>query len=452
MTQYADAALFAQRMEEIQRARLDGYKRQWNYYNGDQPNTLKVREGQPDDNVTINLARLVVDKGAAFLFGKEPQFELQEGETTPEEERLAAIWRANRKQTFLGKLATSGGIYGHAFLKIIPDYYGAGLARLVSIEPENITAYWDGDDIESIWRYCIEYIAADRDGTAIVKRQEIERISDSAWRIQNRISRRGTKWEPDPANPDGTWNRPYAPIIDCQNLPLPGAYYGVSDLDDLVLQDTINYVTSNVVRILRYHAHPRTIGRGFAPNDIKVAADETLVLPSMDSDLRNLEMQSDLGSSLALMDRLIGWMLATARIPRIDPAVINVGALSGFALRVLYGDLLEKTEQKRNTYGDLLIELNRRLLDLAGMGDDHVMTIHWADPLPGDQGAATERDKFELDYALASKETVRVRRGLDNKAEEARIDAEAGQSAAREGNIGEMLLRSFERGGVGGAE
>jgi hypothetical protein len=142
------------------------------------------------------------------------------------------------------------------------------------------------------------------------------------------------------------------------------------------------------------------------------------------------------------MDRLISWYLAGSRIPRVDPAVINVGALSGFALRVLYGDLLEKTNVKQQTYGDMLVELNRRDLELEGHGAENLTTIHWQDPLPKDPRGEAEADGFELDRGLASKETVRARRGLDNEAELERIQAEQ----VAEGNIGALLIRNWEQG------
>ncbi len=47
--------------------------------------------------------------------------ESQEGERTPEEEYLDDVWAAQSQNDVLGKLGTSGGIYGHEFLKIVPD-------------------------------------------------------------------------------------------------------------------------------------------------------------------------------------------------------------------------------------------------------------------------------------------------------------------------------------------
>jgi len=437
---YADL-LFEQRIQADQQARLQNYKTWYEYYNGDHALPLKIKEGQENDNVIINLARLIVDKGASFLFGKDLPFELKEGATTPAEETLETIWKHNRKMTFLMKIAVSGGIYGHLFIKILPDGIKKGLPRLVNIEPEYLTVFYDEQDIESVWRYRIEWTALGHNGRAMHRRQDIE-LDDGGkrWQIINRIAESPAYvWKPDPQQPDLTWKWPWPPIIDCQNMIAPGQYYGLSDLEDLSEQNAINYLASKTQRIIRYHAHPKTIGTGFKATDVKHDEDDVMILPGSDSKLWNLEMKSNLSANIAFLDRLINLHLGTARIPRLDPAQINVGALSGFALKVLYGDLLEKTETKRRTYGDMLVELNRRLLEMAGKGADNYTTLHWQDPLPVDEAAENLRDGFDLDNKIASRETIQTKRGYKPETENERLEAEE----AAEGNIGAAIVRGF---------
>lgn len=441
-----ELTLFDQRQEAEHGARMARFQRAYQYYMGTHPKMLPVRLGQADDNVTINLVRMVVDKGVSFLFGKELGWELTEGETTPEEEKLDDIWRKNRKMTFLGKLGLSGGIYGHIFIKIVPDEWrgnaDVGTPRLIILEPENVRVTYDPHDYEIVRKYVIQWVSTGADGKPWYYRQTIEHGDTERWNIVNERARKTNLWEADPDNPDMDWPFDWPPIVDAQNLPCPGAYYGLSDIEDLDEQDALNYVASKIQRILRYHAHPKTIGTGFQAKDLQVAEDETLVLPSKDSQLRNLEMQSDLGAALSFMDRLRNLFMRQSRVPDLDPATMNVGAMSGFALQVLYSDLLDKTEMKRRTYGDLLIELNRRLLDLVGMGAENFVTLHWDNPLPVDEQAEQTRDAFELDHKLVSSETVQQRRGIDPEVERERMETEQ----ASEGNVGEMLIRSFVRG------
>jgi len=51
---YADL-LFEQRIQADQQARLQNYKTWYEYYNGDHALPLKIKEGQENDNVIINL-------------------------------------------------------------------------------------------------------------------------------------------------------------------------------------------------------------------------------------------------------------------------------------------------------------------------------------------------------------------------------------------------------------
>jgi hypothetical protein len=440
--QYLSAATFEYRKQAEEDERLKNIARAWAYYNGQHDKALKVVTGQPDDNVVINLARFLVNKGASFLFGKGVEFELAEGERTPEEEWLDDAWRRNRKNTLLNRLAISGGVTGHVFLKIVPED-GRPYPRLISIEPEYVRVFWEAEDIESVWRYRIQWTEFDRDQKALERRQDIERQANDTWRITNLIARGGGRWMEDPDNPPVAWKYPFAPVVDCQNMVNPGSYWGIGDLDDLSEQDAINYVASKVQRILRYHAHPKTVGKGFMGEDVKVSEDQTIILPGKESDLFNLEMQSDLAAALGFLDRLINMWMRTERVPNLDPAQVSVGALSGFALKVLYGDLLEKTEVKRSTYGDMLVEVNRRMLALNGMGEENYTTLHWPSPLPEDWEEQKARDEFELGNEVTSVETVRARRGLDNEVEKQRIAAEQAERNTREGNVGAMLVQDF---------
>jgi hypothetical protein len=265
--------------------------------------------------------------------------------------------------------------------------------------------------------------------------------------VLNRIQRGGGQFIPDPDNPDITpWPWKWAPIIDAQNIPCAGVYYGLSDIEDLDEQDAINYVTSAVHRILRYHAHPKTWGRGFNAQQVEQGADDLLIIQSQSGELQNLEMQSDLASSLNYLDLLRTEMLRTGRVPDLTTENLSLGATSGFALRLLHGDLLEKTTAKQRTYGDLLIELNRRLLELAGYGEDNYTDILWDDPLPLNEQEQMIRDDFELRNTLASKETVQRRRGLDPETENERITAESSAEDIRTGNVGALLVRQFAQG------
>ncbi len=421
-------------LDEI--ARAARFKKAWDAYYGRFPRPLKVKPNQPDDNVLVNFARVVVDKGVSFLFGQDVSFELSEVEETAAEQWLDACWAANRKMTLLQKLALNGAICGHAFIKVVPQQPHP---RLVVLDPSTVTVRWEPDDIEQVVSYRIQYPAIEpRTGKPMAVRQLIER-DGRAWRIIDQVSRgNSAAWE---TTADTIWPYPWPPVIDCQNLPAPNEYWGISDLEDDVLQlnSSINFVLSNLARIIRYHAHPKTWGRGFSANQLSVAVDETIVLPSPDAELRNLEMVSDLSSSIALYERLREALHEVTRVPEVATGKLDrAGALSGLALNILYQPLLEKTETKRRTYGDLLVELNRRLLALGGFGEENRTVLHWPELLPGDPKAEAETALL-LQQLGVSQATLLQKLGYDPELEAQKREV-GGQQ------LSEQMLTAFERG------
>ncbi len=49
---------------------------------------------------------------------------------------------------------------------------------------------------------------------------------------------------------DVRWPYAFAPIVDCQNLPAPNEYWGVSDIEDDLIEitDASNFIMSNLVK------------------------------------------------------------------------------------------------------------------------------------------------------------------------------------------------------------
>jgi hypothetical protein len=428
--------LATQRAAEDDVGRAAAIARRWRAYNGQHPRPLTVRPGQADDNVIVNLARTVVDKGVSFLFGQDVAFELPSDAPADAERWLVDVWRANRQATFLQQMALSGAVAGHVFVKLVP---AAPYPRLVLLDPATVTVRWDYDDITRVEWYRIQYPAIDpQTGKALVRRQVIER-DGVGWRVTDQRSDVDARdWI---VTGETTWPWSWPPVVDCQNLPAPHEYWGMSDIEDdlLALNHACSFVLSNLARIVRYHAHPRTWGRGFAAQQLNTAVDETIVLPSPDAELRNLEMTSDLSSSIALYQRLREALLESARIPEVATGKLeSAGALSGVALNILYQPLIEKTQAKRRTYGDLLVELNRRLLALGGFGEENVCEVHWPDLLPGDPKAAAETALLQQQLGV-SRDTLLERLGFDPDLEREKRDAGATE-------MGNQLLTAFERG------
>lgn len=433
------ANLWMQNVVVEERARLEQWRKAWDAYFGTFPATLKVKPGQADDNVAVNYVRLIVDKGVAFLFGQAVQWELdsETSERTPAELWLDECVRRSGGQLLWQKLAVNGGVCGHAFLKIVPAAQPGGYPRLVNLSPEYVTVVSDPDDIDVVLRYIIEYPARGAEGEQLTIRQTIERIEGGRWTVTDEVSVNGRQWETRAAI---LWPWSWPPIVDCQNLPSPNEYYGIADVEEdvLKLNYAINFTLSNLQRVIRFHAHPKTWGTGFTTNMLPADVDKTIVLPA-GATLANLEMQSDLASSIAYYERLKEALHETAHVPEVATGKLDsAGQLSGVALRILYQPLLDRTEQKRLTYGALLIELFRRLLDMAGYGDANLTTLHWPDLVPENRMEVLQAALLEKQLGT-SDDTLLRELGRDPDAERAKQETNGDE-------LGEQLLAAFDRG------
>lgn len=442
------ARTIRERVAADEQARQRRYRRAWEAYYGQHPQPLRVKKNKPNDNIIVNYCRLIVDVGIAFLFGEPDEKGLKElrfatdaddGATSVEEAWLQMVWRANRKMTTLQKIGLNGAVCGNTFVKVQRPPVPGGPPRIIVLDPAIVTPTWNPDDIDDVDGWQILYDATDpATGKPVQRRQTIER-DGRGWTITDaqRVPPAET-WQELSVE---RWPWAWSPIHHCQNLPDPNVFWGLADLekDVLDLNAAVNFVLSNINTIVRYHAHPKTWGRGFRSDQMKVGADESIILESADAELRNLEMLSDLSSSTAFWEALRKALRETSHVPEVALGGFeDASRVSSLALKVLYGPLLMHTGRKRATYGEMLQELNAHLLEMGGMTYDGPVVNRWPFVLPEDP--QQEAQTLLIDQQLgASKDTTLRRRGY-NPAREAELRAEEGDG------LGAQLLRAFERG------
>lgn len=434
----ATEQLFMQQEMQEEQKRQERYKIAWKAYHGDTPpvlrNTLTDPKGQ--DNTVITYAQVIVDTVVAWLFGAEPQFNLDDQPGRNDQEAyLDQVWEANRKQLTLQKLCMNGSVCGHSYMKINPRT--GDVPRLIVLDPANVTVRWDQEDIDTVWSYKIQWRALDRTTRKeIFRRQLIEANEGRAsWTVTDQESTSDFGgWK---QTGQIIWKYPWPPIIDTQHLPLPNEYYGQPDLTLGVLDlgASVNFSFSNNNRIERIHGHPQTWGRGFGQQNVDKDPDKIVILPGADSELHNLEMTSDHAFAFGNLDRKVEAMFRLAAVPLLAIGdVKGVTQLSGVALTLYFRPLLQKIEKLRLTYGHFLIELNRRLLELGGYGPGHICQIQWPELLPSDP--LQERQALVIDNELgASKQTILEKLGYD-----------AEQEAERRATEQEAAMARFDRG------
>lgn len=422
------------------RDRIALFDTYWDYYRGRHRKALIVKPGQPDDNVTLNYSRRVVNKGLSFLFGSPVTFEIDSAdERSDAEQHIDNCWGGTeQKARALLDLGLNGAVTGMAFARIYQPETAAGLPRIASINPSLMDVITSADDIDDIRGYVMTWKAG-RGASAVWRRQRFDVQQNGTWVITQEEYNRAGVWQ---LTGEESWPWQASPMVYCQNLPNPNDIWGISDLEDADINDALNWIMSNINRIIRYHAHPKTIGTGFAAAHLEnTSVDQFWTINNADAKVFNLEMQSDLGNAYTFAAALKTAYAQITGVPDLDPQQVNVGALSGFALRILYGDLLDMTNIKRVTYGSMLSAINAALLEIAGFGTEIAVNNVWDDPLPSNETEQAQSLAVDRQNGL-SLETYLDRRGYDAARE---MERSAGEKAA-DMTLGDQLLRAFETG------
>lgn len=425
-----------QYLPEIEQERVTTIKRKRNYSAGKHKNQLTVKPGQADDNVTLNFIGVICQRSVSALFGKGFSLDWQDNGESEQAAYIQDVFDANKEESLFHRAGMVGAETGTPCIKILPT---DGLPRLVALNPEWVFIDTKPDDFETVIRYTIQYSI----GEAAYKQTIEPNETGTAWIVKDWEMSNGTsnKWT---LKQETAWPYPFPPVLHWQNLPSANDVYGLPDITDdvIALQDRVNFVASNISKIIRYHAHPKTWASGFGnPGVASWGADEMITLPTAGATIQNLEMQSDLASSERYLLDLRQAMFDITRTVDLDSISDKVGSLTNFGLRVLYQDFLQKTDTKRELYGDAISELVRRLLIIAGYEPLDVEVI-WPEILPINQVETIASVEKGIALGILSKESAANLLGYDWDKERMRLEDEA----AMGDNIGAALLRAFNRG------
>lgn len=411
----------------------------WRYYRGGFEMPLN---GKVEDNVISNRLAPIVDKGVSFLFGNVLTITVDAMATDSAQEYLDAAWGDDDdRMTLLANLGLNGGVSGTAYIKIVPPApeQGVPYPRFVALDPSLVRIVTAPDDVQLVMAYIIEYASG-----AYTKRQIIERMDPSGqadvlgttpmsdtWTITNwqrKTQDLGTTLTTNDYEQVGEaveWPYRHPPIFHCQNLPNPNEANGMADIThDLIgINQSLNFVQSNVKRILRFHAHPKTFATGVDASQIMMGVDDVLCLSAPDAMLHNLEMVTDLHSSMNFADQLRADMDEQSRVPAAVTGRLKElpRGISGVALEMLYQPLVEKTTMKQRLYGRMLRDACKMALVLGGQitedeWDTTVITLHWQNLLPADDAAAAQVAMVYASLGI-SKQTIFSRLGFNYDAE-----------------------------------
>jgi hypothetical protein len=381
----------------------------------------------------------VVDETAAFLAPDMPMLELDEdGDISDNERVLAQVWSDSGGARLLNQMAVSGGVAGHVFARVVVDEDGT--IRIVNLNPANVIRWWLSSDHSVTMGYEIRW----RVGKMEFR---IDVIRNGGGWLTRELYR---EWRGDNEHAKPTWiqameyNWDYAipPVIDWQHLPRIGEAYGENEIPHAEMNLHVNKIASDIKSILRYHAYPTTVGTGFKADDVQeTRIDGFLTVNTPDAKVYNVEMQSDLASSMNMLQTMRDTFFNQARVVVVKGGLDTFRGMTNLGIRAAFMPMIAKTAQLRRNYTDGIVAISRLVLALSGVGgaEDMPINVVWGEALPIDMREELSLIQQMMALGLMSKETAAGRLGLNWDKEVSNMQSEAVNENAMVNGIGDNV-------------
>ena len=384
------------------------YKRVRDYYLGKQKTFLDKKEGEPDDNVVVNLTRTIIDRTLQLLFPTMPVFSLDplNPNQTEEEKWLETLWKENKGLSKVLNIGLSGSFGGNCYVRVLPVAKGKEFPRLINIPPNQIRPFWRADDIETVVWFEQYFEIGDTETI-------IDFVNKGThWKILTYTRESGSNWN-EPV--EEHWGYEDGPIVSWPHIPLVDSFYGLSEEPSLLLNDKINLILSEIARIVRFHAYPQTVGIGLEADEIKrTDIDGFWTTTNENAKIFHLEMAAP-GYALvsSLLDFLMSAKLSTARSVVLKGQIAEFQRVTNAGIRTAFMDALGKNEVLKSTYGTGLVVLCQTAARVAGRPLSSIPMVVWHDPLPVDDNEAVKVAATELEMKIASRAEIAKRRGFN---------------------------------------
>lgn len=429
------------------------------YYEGNHPLALELPEEKdlPDDNMTVNMVKMTVNRTSNFLFPDVPTVEIDPTvvEDTEEEKWAKDFIKANGGLAMLHKWALRGCLSGHVYVRVVPPKSNAKgvFPRIILLNPTDVMTYWRGDDIADVVWYEYRYMVGD-----MLHIQDVVKSDDEqSWDVYTYES----TGQSSPYAEDGTpthhgtngsftidtidWDRanfveikhekhnfPIPPIIEWAHLPHPDSYYGQNEfpLDLRSLQDKINRVSSERARIVRVFSDPVDVATGTENEEIE-KKDNLIMFPGQGVKVQRLELHSDLTAINDVLKHLMETYLSIAMVVLLKGEAKDLQRVTNASVRTLFIDMLAKNTLLQSAYG-LGFEKVVRLGLAMGVAGGQIkkavseldVTVKHKPSLPVDLMEVAQINNIMIPLGARSLQTGATLMGDEWARETAQMDAE----------------------------
>ncbi len=404
--------------------RIARYIQHLNFYQGKQADTSASRHRQ----LVFNYAKISIDKVTSFVmhgftFTCFPDREAEDvlARVRLAEQALHRVHRQNNLAQLDYETEIDTAVLGDGCYKVTWDSDEKRI-RITSPDISGVFAWWLGDDLSRIWRVVSRYQLRQDEiymlyGKAIEKRSawitEVWTDAEFALFVDNDL----VDAKPNPYG--------FIPFIIFPNIRDPKHFWGVSDIPVIIQpQRELNRAFSQLSRILELSGNPIAVLENVAEaEDIKVQPGALWTLPE-DAKAYLLDLLQGGGVRLHVdyIDHLYRAMHDVSEIPRAAWGGVEK-EMSGAALRIELGSLIQKVVRKRlirtNTYN----RRNAMILKLLQMYDKQDFTdvnhrVVWGPVLPQDVDRQAMNEQLLVQAGVHSRRTAMEEMNIQDPDEE----------------------------------
>ncbi|MFP3898204.1 MAG: phage portal protein [Dehalococcoidia bacterium] len=408
------------RIDTDRRAR---YLQNLNFYQGQHWET-RTRHRQ----LVFNYAKAVVDKvtsflmhGASFTCFPAAQGEDALARARRAEELINQVRHDNNLDQLDYETEVDTAVLGDGCYKVTWDADQKRI-RVTAPDVSGIFAWWIGDDLSRVWRVASRYTLDQDEVTVLYGRDpgrktatvtELWTADEFSLYIENALI------ESRP-NPYG-----FIPFIIFPNVRDPKHFWGVSDIPVIMQpQRELNRAFSQLSRILELSGNPIAVLENVSEaEDIKVQPGALWTIPE-DAKAYLLDLLQGGGVRLHIdyIDHVYRTMHDVSETPRAAWGGVE-RELSGAALRIELGSLIQKVIRKRLVRTNVYYRRNAMIITLAEIYMKHDFhdvnhRMVWGPILPQDTDRQAQTEQLLVQAGVHSRRTAMDQMNIQDPDEE----------------------------------
>jgi hypothetical protein len=337
----------------------------------------------------------VVNLSAAFLAGIPLDWEVKENPKATAD--AYDIW--GRSDNFL-EAAKSAAIDGDlvCIATVDPE---SQLPRIEFVTADICFPTFDGKSFDRLRELDISYQVEDREGRLVLHREFYTEQGYTIYEDDRVVQEVATRQMP------AAWVR---------NMGIKGQPFGISDVGRVIdLVDEYDHIDGKQTRILDYYASPNIVWKGVQKGNLQKDTHTMYFIPP-DADAFFLEWKGGGPAAEDQLTRLRNDIAEISQVPaiafgRIDP----VSNISGVAIRLLYGPLINKTTDNQGNWEPALKCTMAQCLQALG----HEVTaadinVVWPNNIPVSGNEKVAEESAAVASGIRSLRTAMNNLGVEN--------------------------------------